>query len=265
MNSVFWSDYTTEELKRIIADEDPVVIIPVGATEQHGPHLAVNTDADIGTNVARIAAESCPYRALVVPVVWAGVSPHHMNFAGTISLKQSTLFAVLCDIAESLIRHGVRRLVLLNSHGGNTALMKTAGDEIGIRFGVYPVCVTYWHLIADAVGAIRRSESGGMAHACELETSLKLLFSPRDIRQERVVDVMLEGDEFYKVDMFAANKIGVYRPFEYWSKTGQIGAPTLASRETGEKLVEALRGKFRLMFQSCWPELRSKQRNGGHA
>jgi creatinine amidohydrolase len=262
MNSLLWSDYTTEELRDIIQKEDPVVIMPIAATEQHGPHLAVNTDTDIGMNVARIAAESCPGRALVLPPVWAGISPHHMHFSGTITLKQSTLFAVICDIAESLIHHGVRRIVLLNSHGGNISLVKTAGDEIAIRHGVYPVCVTYWHLIADVVKDIRRSELGGMAHACELETSLKLLFSPQDVRTDRMRDVMIAGDEFYNVDMFAANKIGIYRPFEYWSETGQIGAPTLASKETGEKLVEALRTKFRRLLEACWTEQQGENRHG---
>jgi Uncharacterized protein, putative amidase len=252
MSSIMWSDYTTEELRDIIAADDPIVILPIGATEQHGPHLAVNTDSDIGAHVARIAAENSPRRTLVLPVVWAGVSPHHMGFAGTITLKQSTLFAVICDIAESLIRHGVRRIVLLNSHGGNIALVKTAGDEIGIRHGIYPVCVTYWHLLADAIDGIRRSLPGGMAHACELETSLKLLFSPGDVRVERIRDVIPEGDEFYGVDMFAANRIGLYRPFEYWTVTGQIGAPSLASRDTGVKLAEALGSRFRELFQSCW-------------
>ncbi|MFD0716689.1 creatininase family protein [Paenibacillus sp. GCM10027626] len=252
--SVLWSDYTTEELQRIILQDNPVVIVPVGATEQHGPHLAVNTDTDIGEQLARKVAQHAPVQTLVLPSVWAGFSPHHMGFTGTITLRQSTLTAVLLDIAESLIRHGVRKILLLNSHGGNAALMKTVTDEIGIRHGVYPVSVTYWHLISDLIPQIRRSEAGGMAHACELETSLKMIFTPEDIRPELISDVMIEANEFYGVDMFAANKIGIYRPFEYWSRTGQIGAPSLASRETGERILAALLKKFAELYRIVWSD-----------
>ena len=252
MASVAWSDYTTQELKAMIERSDPIVIVPVGATEQHGPHLPVNTDADLGAQIATRIAKASPVPALTLPAIWAGFSPHHMAFCGTITLKQETLFAVVYDVLESLVAHGVSRILLLNSHGGNIALLKTVVDEVGIRLGVSPVYATYWHLISDLVPTLRRSELGGMSHAGELETALKMVFAPDDVRSDAIEDVMIRGNEFHGVDMFAANRIGIYRPFDTWSETGQIGAPSLATPETGERLLEAIVEQFVRLIQSQW-------------
>lgn len=233
---------------------DPIVIVTVGATEQHGPHLPLNTDADIGTQIATQIAQASPVPALTLPTIWAGFSPHHMAFCGTITLKQETLFAVVYDVIESLVAHGVSRILLLNSHGGNIALLKTVVDEVGIRLGVSPVYATYWHLISDSVAALRRSELGGMSHAGELETALKMVFASGDVRTEAIEDVMIRPGEFHGVDMFAANRIGIYRPFDSWSASGQIGAPSLATPETGERLLEAIVDQFVRLIRAQWGE-----------
>lgn len=252
LTNVLWSSHTTYELKQIIADENPIVIVTVGATEQHGTHLTVDTDTDIGYQVARKVAEASPVRTLVVPPVWAGFSPHHMDFTGTITLRQSTLFAVVYDIIECLIKHGVTRILLMNSHGGNISLLKTVVDEIGVNYGVSPIYVTYWNLISEAVKEIRESEIGGMSHACELETSLKLLFSPDDVRMDKIEDVMLESNAFFGNDMFSPNKFGQYKPFKDWTPLGQIGAPSLASADKGQLLLDAIVKSFTELIELQW-------------
>ena len=252
MGDCLWSNYTTNEIKQIIKDENPVVIVPVGATEQHGPHLPLNTDTDIGFQIAKSIAEASPVKTLVLPPVWAGFSPHHMNFPGTITLRQSTLFAVTYDIIESLILHGVSRILLLNSHGGNIFLLKTVVDEIAVNYKISPIYVTYWNIIADKINEIRNSDLGGMAHACELETSLKMLFSPKEVRHDLIEDVIVEGSLFHSVDMFASNKINIYKPFSDWSKTGQIGAPSKANVETGKRILDAIINCFVDLIKEEW-------------
>ncbi|WP_164472881.1 creatininase family protein [Cohnella candidum] len=252
LSNVLWSSHTTYELKRIIEEENPIVIVTVGATEQHGTHLAINTDTDLGFSLAQRVAQASPIRTLVLPPVWSGFSPHHMDFTGTITLRQSTLFAMVNDIIECLIRHGVERVLLLNSHGGNISLLKTVVDEIGVQHGISPVYVTYWNLISDVIGDIRESEMGGISHACELETSLKMLFSPEDVRQEEIRDVMLDSTPYFGNDMFAPNKYGVYKPFKAWTELGQIGAPSLASKEKGERIADAIIAKFADLIQVVW-------------
>jgi creatinine amidohydrolase len=252
MSSLRWSDYTSEELTDVINNENPVVIVTVGATEQHGPHLPLNTDTDIGYQLALHLAKHAPIKTLVLPPVWTGFSPHHMDFTGTITISQSTLFHLVFDIMESLIKHGITRILLLNSHGGNIALLKTVADEIAIKYKVSPIYVTYWQMISNLINDVRKSELGGMSHACELETSLKMVFSPDEVRINRIQDVSVKGNEFHHVDMFAANKISMYRPFTHWTETGQIGEPSKASKETGEKLLELLKMNFYQMMSEQW-------------
>ncbi|MEI3606629.1 creatininase family protein [Pseudogracilibacillus sp. SE30717A] len=261
MEKIFWSDYTTNEIKNIISEEDPLVIITVGATEQHGTHLPLNTDTDLGFNIAQRIAKNSPVKTLILPPVWAGFSPHHMDFSGTITLKQKTLFNVVYDIIESIIQHGISKIIILNSHGGNMSLLKTVVDEVGINHNISPILVTYWHLISSQINAIRKSEMGGMGHACELETSLKMVFSPQDVQEDLMEDVMIPENEFFSVDMFAKNKIGIYQPFKNWSESGQIGAPTLASVETGEKILENIIEQFTELIKLEWVDEDVNEKN----
>ena len=252
MKRIFWSDYTTNELSKLIAEENPVVILPVGSTEQHGPHLTLNTDTDIGFEIAKLIAERSPIKTLVLPSVWTGFSEHHMDFCGTISFKQTTLVAVINDIVSSLIRHGITRIIILNSHGGNSTILNAAVNEIACTYNVSPIVITYWQLITDQINNIRKSVMGGMAHACELETSLKMLLSPKDVRTTLIEDVMITGDCFHNVDMFASNKINFYKPFKEWSKTGQIGAPSKASVKTGELILGEVLKKAIEFIELYW-------------
>nr|WP_309100000.1 creatininase family protein [Fredinandcohnia onubensis] len=246
LKSYVYSDYTSYELKEIIEKDNPIVIIPVGATEQHGPHLPLNTDADLGNHIALSMAQNCKERVLVLPPVWAGYSPHHMDFCGTITLKQSTLFHVVCDIIESLLEHDIKRIVLMNSHGGNQSLLKTVADEMSSKHSMPILYFTYWHLLSDHIKDIRQSPLNGMAHACELETSLKYFFHQDkvDVRESLIEDVMLPVIPFQNVDMFAPNKINIYKKFKDLTPTGQIGAPSMATKETGERLMKSLIHEF---------------------
>jgi creatinine amidohydrolase len=254
MNKYTFSDYTSYELKETINKDNPVVIIPVGATEQHGPHLPLNTDTDIGFCVAMEMAKGCKEKVVITPPVWTGFSPHHMDFCGTISVKQSTLFHLVEDIIESLLAHKVQRIVLMNSHGGNISLLKTVADEMTMKHNIPILYFTYWHLLANHIQYIRQSSLNGMAHACELETSLKYYFhhEKSDVREELIEDVMIPVNPFQNVDMFAPNKINVYKKFKEITHTGTIGAPTKASKETGEKLVYALVKEFNSLVDSFW-------------
>lgn len=258
MNKNLWSNHTTYELKKIIEEEDPIVIVTIGATEQHGTHLPINTDTDIGFNIAKKMAENSPKRCLVLPPIWTGLSPHHMDFSGTITLRQSTLFALTYDVIESLIVHGVNKIILMNSHGGNISLLKTVVDEIGVNHDVSLIYFTYWNLISDVIDEIRESKWGGMSHAGELETALKLYFSPEDVRKDKIEDVMLKSNEFFGNDMFYPSKIGLYKTFKSWSELGQIGAPSLATFENGKQIISKVIEKFNKLINTQWGEEKSK-------
>jgi creatinine amidohydrolase len=237
-----WSELTSPELEAVISG-DPVVILPLGSTEQHGPHLPVSTDTDICVALAEEAAELATERGLsvlVAPAIGTGYSPHHMDFPGTITLEANTLIELIGDVLMSLHHHGVRHVLMLNGHGGNMAIAKVAADRFATRTGRSPVVCTYWHLVAGEVGELRRSAPGGMGHACELETSLQLALNEARVRTDKLrASVVPATNPYHHVEMFASNRVAVYRPFKEYSEIGVIGDPTLANRELGTRIKQA--------------------------
>jgi len=235
---VHFGKYTSLEVQKLVK-EDPVIILPVGAFEQHGPHLTLQTDVAIGRAVAEAAAARAA-NCFVLPPIWTGVSAHHLPFPGTITLRHSTLFTLVYDVVHSLLRHGFTKILILNAHGGNIGILKAVVEAIGAELGVSPVLVTYWHLIADRIGEWRQSPKGGISHACELETSLQMYLNPDEVREDLREDNLVPGDEFFGPDMFAPNKVGIYVPYDRLSSKGHIGMPTMATREKGKLIFDAI-------------------------
>ncbi|MBW3633295.1 MAG: creatininase family protein, partial [Chloroflexi bacterium] len=113
-----------------------LVLLPVGAHEQHGPNSAVSTDTISADALSRAAAALVGPAVAVAPAIPWGVSWHHLRFAGTIALRPATLIAVLADVVGSLYPHGFRRFLVVNGHGGNTAAITTAIEQIKHDTGV---------------------------------------------------------------------------------------------------------------------------------
>ncbi len=126
----FLPDMTWEDVKDALEQTD-LALIPVGAIEQHGPHLPLGTDYFGAFDLARSAAPQV--KGVVAPVLYAGVSDHHLGFPGTLSLSQETFVTVLLETAECLTHHGFRRIVLVNGHGGNESAMGYAAHLITKR------------------------------------------------------------------------------------------------------------------------------------
>ena len=238
-----WCTLSSFDLKQIIDKQkkgDMVVVLPIGSCEQHGPHLPVGTDTLIGFQLARAAAARCNCPILVLPPIWVGYSPHHMQATGTITLREETLRAIVCDILYSLSQHKVKKIVLLNSHGGNISLLNIAMSEIARQFSIIPIVVTYWHLVVNQVAQLRKSPLGGMGHAGELETSLMLYLFPELVKTERAVSALQPGDEYFSPEMFARNTINCYIDYLKLSPSGIIGDPLAGSVQEGERLFSIL-------------------------
>lgn len=232
MRSVLWNELRAADLMAI-AGADPVVIVPIGSTEQHGPHLPVQVDSLLVSEVARRAAERMgPEPALVMPVLWIGLAEHHMNHGGTVTLDFQTFHAAIRHICLSLTRQGIRRIALLNGHGGNIVGLQVVAGELAAEIEGVVAVATYFQLAQQDFAAILTSQDG-VRHACEAETSMMLALRPDLVDQEamKVVDAPAKGlssDGFHR-----------WRPIDYWSATGVIGFPATASAEKGERLLEA--------------------------
>ncbi len=236
MKETEWHKLRAPEL-RALAKADAMVIIPVGSTEQHGPHLPVQVDARLAGEVAKgAAARIAEHQAVVVaPTLWCGLAEHHMAFGATITLDFATFHALIRCVCESILRHGFRRLALLNGHGGNIKALDVIAGELQRELGASVVSATYWTVsgVADAFREIL-DEQTGVAHACEAETSMMLALEPE----------LVDRDEMARVAGVARNLSvsgGVYRwrGFDEMTESGVIGFPAAASAEKGERLLRA--------------------------
>jgi creatinine amidohydrolase len=219
-----------------------LVICCIGAMEQHGLHLPLGTDYFIGTEIVRRIEAVMPDRMLCLPALWLGASSHHMDFPGTISSSTTTVRAVLHDVVSSIYHHGFRKMILLNSHGGNRALLATAIQDFGVEFaGMQIVGATYWDVAREELSKLRESGFGGIGHACELETSFILATHPKLVDRSKVKeDGMMADSEFSRGEMLSAPSVTVYKTFKETTGTGTFGDPTLAAAEKGEAMLSAV-------------------------
>jgi creatinine amidohydrolase len=232
VQSVLWHDLKASELLGL-TKRDPIVILPIGSTEQHGPHLPVQVDSLLVAEVARRAAERMKdLPVMVMPVVWTGLAEHHMNLGGTITLDFATFHALLRQICLSLTRQGVRRIALLNGHGGNIAAFQVLASELAAEIPGVVAVATYFLLAQERFAPLLERQDG-VRHACEAETSMTLALRPDlvDTAMMAAVEAPAEGlssDGFHR-----------WRPIEYWSSSGVIGFPAYATADKGEKLLQA--------------------------
>jgi creatinine amidohydrolase len=216
--------------------------VPTGAIEQHGPHLPLDTDTFLCTSVATAAAErACGGGpVLVTPAVSFGSSEHHMAFAGTVTLRTETFRQAVAEICASLARHGFRRLLVVNGHGGNTALLAAAIQQLGFEAPVHAVTVDYWTLARDVIADVRDSGPGGMGHACEFETSLMLHLRPESVRRDRIVrEIVAPRHSHEQFDLFEKSGLSAHWKTHELSHSGVMGAPDLATEEKGRRLFDA--------------------------
>lgn len=125
-----------------------IAVVPIGSLEQHGPHLPMGTDSIVAEAVVREAVRSLgDLDLLVLPTVWFGCSEEHMDFPGTVSLDAGTMMRLVRDLCSSLARHGVRKVALVNAHGGNTDVLRAVLREVRRDLGVFAVLFDVWPLI----------------------------------------------------------------------------------------------------------------------
>ncbi|MGQ9726661.1 MAG: creatininase family protein, partial [Candidatus Bathycorpusculaceae bacterium] len=128
MRSYYLGELTWVDVEEYLKEHD-VVVVPVGSCEQHGPHLPIDTDAYDAFWLSMKAAEKAQC-ALVAPPIYYGVSLHHMDFPGTVTLTPHTLEQLAYEVAHSLVKHGFRKILFENGHGGNTSALEAAAQRI---------------------------------------------------------------------------------------------------------------------------------------
>lgn len=180
-SSVVWSEHSSRALGNRLTEA--TLVLPIGATEQHGPHLPVGVDAMVAEQIAlrsaeRVTRDERP--VLVAPPLSFGSSHHHLPLAGTLSLTSTTLHAVLVDLLTSAAESGVRRFLILNGHGGNDDVARQAARDVTTARNVVAAAVGYWSLARARLEAIAAAHdiSPVPGHAGAFESSLVLALWP---------------------------------------------------------------------------------------
>ncbi len=238
---MIFSDNTYQILRKHAIDK--VVMIPLGAIEQHGPHLPVSTDTDIVTQISLAAEKKLADDLLLCPTLAFGSSHHHLAFGG-ISISIATYTQVVVELVESLLQMGFRRIVLLNGHGGNITPVRQALALLSHKYDqdLQPniALATYWELAGSAFAGDPPMESPALSHACEYETSLILHLFPHKVLKDKIERagrpskngyIPWEDDEPYK-------GVSMVKQTEYISSNGCSGEPQLGTAEKGKHLFE---------------------------
>ncbi len=234
--SYSWEHLSWPELEERLKIVD-TAILPCGAIEQHGPHLPVDVDYFDANYLARKVAEACSApQPLVLPAIPYGVSYHHEDFMGTISISNESLSRFVYDIGMGLARSGIKKLILINGHGDNAPTLNFAAQMINRDAGIF-VCVDTGETSDHDIESM--TESHNDIHAGEVETSTSLALRPGLVDMSKAKKESPRFASSY-MDYSSARGVPWYARTRKISKTGIIGDPTKASVEKGQKIWEIM-------------------------
>lgn len=231
-----WEQKTWPELEAYLKTVD-TVILPCGAIEQHGPHLPVDIDYYDANYMAYKVAEACPApRPLVLPPIPFGVSYHHENFRGTLSVTNEALSKFVYDLGMSLAKNGIKKIIILNGHGDNAPTLSYAAQMINRDAKIF-VCVDTGE--TSDVDLLNLIDTPNDAHAGEIETSTSLALRPDMVQMDKAVNETLSfGSNF--LDFDDERSVNWYVRTDKISESGIMGDATKATAEKGKKMWEVM-------------------------
>src|SRR5690349_11710501 len=238
---LLFAEMTREELRAIAAET--TVVLPLGATEQHGPHLPAGTDFFTVEHLARASAEraSSEVAITVAPALPFGSSDHHLIFGATLSLRTETYYRVLTDLLRSLVTDGFRRVFLLNGHGGNHELAELAARDIALELPIRIAAASYWTIAWDALIDLQAHRGCRLpGHAGIFETSMMLSLRPELVAPERPHRDYIE-DNFRPP--YRDERHGFWKEID-----GYSDSPDGGSAERGRRYFEAVVGAVARAF-----------------
>lgn len=229
------SHMTSVEFAEAQADIE-IALIPTGATEQHGPNLALSTDYMAGHRLAQRLAQRLHPRAVVVPPIPFGLSYHHTAFAGTVTLSPEAFIAVCIDVAKSMKNNGIRHVLFINGHAGNTAILNVITQKLHYEYEMQAATMFYFAQAADKLKQHAKTERFG--HGCEIETSVLMELAPELVRE----NALQPGDMIDTGLQYAFNNqpfaLQLPLPFHEQTRNGVFGDARLADPAIGRDIVE---------------------------
>lgn len=249
-----WAELNTRDFAAL----DPartVAVLPLGATEQHGPHLPLSVDTVLVDGVVNAALEhlAATDPVLVLPTQAVGLSTEHTAFAGTLHLSPQTLIQLWCDIGASVARAGVKKLLMFNSHGGNVGLMDVVARELRAQYGLIVYSSSWYNLPLDA-GAMEQfsaDEHRFGIHAGDIETSMMLALSPNRVNMAEAQNFASTSQDRAKNYAVLGNgksaKLGWH--MQDYNPQGAAGNASAATAAKGEALVQSAGEQLALLLK----------------
>jgi creatinine amidohydrolase len=254
----YWAQLSTTDFAQLDKSR-AIAVLPVAATEQHGPHLPLSVDTDIVDGVVSAAVQHLqaqqeqsktpkgPPTVLFLPTQTIGLSPEHAAFPGTLTLRPETLIRVWTDIAESVKAAGIHQLVILNSHGGHVGVMDVVARDLRARLGMLVYSVNWYQLpLLDAQGQdlnqqFTAHEHRFGAHAGDIETSVMLALKPHAVRMDQAQNFHSSSEDRAAAFPILGNGRSAKLAWQMqdYNAAGAVGNAAAATAEKGAALVTA--------------------------
>jgi creatinine amidohydrolase len=241
-----YADLTWPEVNEAVA-LNKVILLPVGSTEQHGPHLPLDVDNLLATGVCLEAGRRAPERILVAPTIPYGFNIHAMDFPGTIHVASEHFMNFVLDVVKSFVYHGFKRIVIVDGHGSNEHLLEFVGRRAILETDALVASFMWWNMLRvdpDFLPSVRESVfPGGAAHACEIETSLYLHLRPDLVQMDKAEDTITFHNRqgatgFRWFDAFGAGPVRLVEWTSSYTPSGIVGQPTLATAAKGARILD---------------------------
>ena len=226
------SELSSPEFARLAPE---VAFIPVGATEQHGANLGMGVDYRIAEEIARRASDRCSRASVVLPALPFGLSDHHRDFPGTVSISFDAFRLVCTEVALSLTSHGVKRLIFVNGHMGNMNALSVIVTELKYKHDVIAATAFWLHQAKDQVDRHTKTERWG--HACEIECSVALSLTPELVKSDALEAGDLVEEYSPYTDNYKPFALAVPLSFAERTRNGSFGDATQSSLGAGEAIA----------------------------
>lgn len=248
----FWSRLTTRDFASLDA-ATTVAVLPLGATEQHGPHLPLGVDTVLADGIVAASLPLLPAElpVLFLPTQQIGLSPEHARFAGTLTLSAETLIRLWNEIGAGVARAGVKKLVLFNAHGGHVGAMDIVARELRAAHGLIVYSVSWFNLpLGDAGAQFSAQEHRFGVHAGEIETSMMLALTPQLVRMGEAQDFRSTSEQRAADYAILGNgrsaKLGW--AMEDYNAHGAAGNAAAATAEHGQAVIDAAARQLALLL-----------------
>jgi creatinine amidohydrolase len=252
--SRFWADLSTREFAQL----DPattVAVLPLGATEQHGPHLPLSVDQTPVDGVIAAALPHLPAQVpvLILPTQQVGYSPEHLDFPGTLSLSFNTALSSWIELGECVARAGVKKLLLLNSHGGQVSLLDIVARELRSRAKLIVYSCSWWNLpLGDSVNRMFSDQEHRFGvHGGEIETSLMLALRSQHVQMAHARDFKSTSQDRAATYPILGNGSSAKLAWQMqdYNAQGAAGNAAAATAEKGRAILEAAGRQLALMLR----------------